>query len=301
MEQAIRQLESKMQDTYHILAAKKLKQLHYTHNNNNTTHKRQTYLAKNIYHKINQKSAVITQADKGKTIVIIYKQDYHNKVHTFLTENKLQAIPDNPTNKYQKQITQAIKQCNLIINKGQIKHLTQRNPMSPTLKAQLKLHKVGNPIRLVINNRSALSYKATKKFNSILQQYLNLDNCYTVVNSSTLAQDLTKLNINKQHGLITLDIKDLYVNIPARETIDIIRLQLLKHNNPEITSQICKLLETILQQNYFTFQEQIYQPDKGIAMGSPISGTIAEIFLQYIEHIHRRPLLDSKHCSTPII
>jgi len=60
MEQAIRQLESKMQDTYHILAAKKLRQLHYTHNNNNTTHKRQTYLAKNIYHGINQKSAMIT-------------------------------------------------------------------------------------------------------------------------------------------------------------------------------------------------------------------------------------------------
>ena len=145
----------------------------------------------------------------------------------------------------------------------------------------------------MINNRSAPSYKAAKKLNSILQ-YLNLDNCYTIVNSSTVAQDLTKLNINKQHRLITLDIKDLYINIPIRETIDIIRLQLVKHKDPEITSQICKLLETILQQNYSTFHEQIYQPDKGIAMGSPISGTIAEIFLQYLEHIHVRPLLDSK-------
>jgi len=146
----------------------------------------------------------------------------------------------------------------------------------------------------VINNRSAQSYKFAKKFNSILQQYLTVDNCYTIVNSSTLAQDLTKLNISKQHRLITLDIKDLYVNIPIRQTIDITRLQLLKHNNPEITSQICKLLETILQQNYFTFQEQIYQPDKGIAMGSPIPGMIAEIFLQHLEYIHIRPHLGSK-------
>jgi len=130
----------------------------------------------------------------------------------------------------------------------------------------------------VINNRNAPSYKAAKKLSSILQQYLNLDNYYTIGNSSTLAQDLTKLSINKQHRLITLDIKDLCVNISITETIDIARLQLLKHNDPEITSQICKLLETILQQNYFIFQEQIYQPDKGIAMGSPISGTIAEIF-----------------------
>jgi len=69
---------------------------------------------------------------------------------------------------------------------------------------------------------------------------------------------------------------------------------LLKRNDPEITTQICRLLETILQQNYFIFQEQIYQPDKGIAMGSPISGTIAEIFLQHLEHTHIRLLIESK-------
>ena len=91
-----------------------------------------------------------------------------------------------------------------------------------------------------------------------------------------------------------MDIKDLYVNIPITETIDITATRLLKHNEPEITTQICKLLETILQQKYFIFQEQIYQPDKEIAMASPISGTIAEIFLQHLEHIHSRPLIESK-------
>ena len=34
------------------------------------------------------------------------------------------------------------------------------------------------------------------------------------------------------------------------------------------------------------FQEKIYQPDKGIAMGSPISGTIAELFLQHLQQIY---------------
>jgi len=146
---------------------------------------------------------MITQADKRKTFVIIYKQDYHNKVHTFLTDNKFQATPKTPTNKYQKQIKQPIKQYNLIFNNEQIKHLTQRNPKPPKLKAQLKFHKAGNPIRLEINNRNAPSYKAAKKLNRILQQYLSLDNHYTIVNSSTLAQDLTKLSTNKKHRLIT--------------------------------------------------------------------------------------------------
>ena len=80
-----------------------------------------------------------------------------------------------------------------------------------------------------------------------------------------------------------------YPDICISETIDITRVQLLKHNSPEMTTQICRILETILQQNYLITQEQIYQPDKGIAMGSPISGTIAEIFLQYLEHTHIKP------------
>jgi hypothetical protein len=54
------------------------------------------------------------------------------------------------------------------------------------------------------------------------------------------------------------------------------------------------LLHTILQQNYFSFQNNIYQPNKDIAMGSAISGTIAEIFLQFHENTHLNQLLDEK-------
>jgi len=50
---------------------------------------------------------------------------------------------------------------------------------------------------------------------------LNLGNHYTVVHSVILAQDLTELNISNKHRLTTMDIKDLYVNIPITETIDI--------------------------------------------------------------------------------
>jgi len=106
---------------------------------------------------------MITQADKGKTLAIIHKQDCHNKVHTFLTDNKFQATPKNPINKYQKQIIQTIKKFNLIFNKEQIKHLTQRNPKPPILKAQLKLHKAGNPIRPVINDRNAPLIQSRQK------------------------------------------------------------------------------------------------------------------------------------------
>jgi hypothetical protein len=49
-----------------------------------------------------------------------------------------------------------------------------------------------------------------------------------------------------------------------------------------------------MNQNYFQYEGQIFQPQKGIAMGSPISGTMAEIYLQYLETTHIKHWLDSR-------
>ena len=98
---------------------------------------------------------------------------------TFLSENNFEPTPLDPTNKYQTNITRTIKQCNIIFHKNQYTPLTQKNPTPPTLKAQLKIHKPGIPIRPVVNNRTAPSYKTSKKLNNILNRHLNLKNLYT--------------------------------------------------------------------------------------------------------------------------
>ena len=54
------------------------------------------------------------------------------------------------------------------------------------------------------------------------------------------------------------------------------------------------ILNTIMKQNYFEYEDQIFQPQKGIAMGFPISWTMAEINLQYLEAIHIKHWLDNK-------
>jgi hypothetical protein len=53
-------------------------------------------------------------------------------------------------------------------------------------------------------------------------------------------------------------------------------------------------MENVLYQNYFTFRGNIYQPHKGVVMGSPIASTIAEIFLQHYENSIVKHLLESK-------
>jgi len=46
------------------------------------------------------------------------------------------------------------------------------------------------------------------------------------------------------------------------------------NNNRDIINQLLNILLTIMQQNYFQYKDKFYQPERGIGMGSPISGTV---------------------------
>jgi len=100
-EQAIRMLEPKMQSAHRILATRKLKQIKASSNHHNVEAKR-THILKKNNNKLRKEDAMITKADKGKTCVIIYNNDYANKVHNFLDNNNFQKLPKDPTDKYKK-------------------------------------------------------------------------------------------------------------------------------------------------------------------------------------------------------
>jgi hypothetical protein len=84
-------------------------------------------------------------------------------------------------------------------------------PTAPLLNASIKIHKPEKPIRPVINNNPAPSYKLAKFINRKLTQMLALPHTFTVKNSLELALELTKFPINETHKPVTFDITDLYV------------------------------------------------------------------------------------------
>jgi hypothetical protein len=137
-ELAIRKLDPKLQGPFRILTTRKLNRIKASNNQNNIETKRQSYILKNINSKLIKEDAMIVKADKGKTCVIIRTSDYTNKIQSFLDNNNFQKLPRDPTDKYQKSINQSLQHCILIVNKKQAKHLIQKKPQAPSLKAQIK-------------------------------------------------------------------------------------------------------------------------------------------------------------------
>jgi hypothetical protein len=78
-------------------------------------------VVKELDKKLVTEDAIVTQADKWKTIVTIYSKDYSEKVHSFLTANNLNTLAKDPTESFQKLIHKKLQGCNLIIDKRQIK------------------------------------------------------------------------------------------------------------------------------------------------------------------------------------
>jgi hypothetical protein len=163
-ENAIRNLEPKQQGTYRHLAAKQIK---YIMNNNrsNTAHKRNQYIINKIKTLMQQNNLAMVKADKSKAIVLIDKNSLEEKLKIFMQENKITHLTKDPTERYHKHIQQTIKQCNTLIDKHAQKYLNNIKPRAPGLNMCLKTHKEGIPIRPIVNNKQAPSYKIAKFLN----------------------------------------------------------------------------------------------------------------------------------------
>jgi len=69
--------------------------------------------------------------------------------------------------------------------------------------------------------------------------------------------------INNQHKMTTLDIKDLYVNLPIQNIINITKFWLNKNNNQTmIVKQTLDHIRVILKQNYFQYKYRYFKPTK---------------------------------------
>ena len=65
--------------------------------------------------------------------------------------------------------------------------------------------------------------------------------------SNEVAHDLHNISINNQLKIISLDLKDLYVNLPMKNILNITKFWLnIFNNQPQITQQILELIKTTL-------------------------------------------------------
>jgi hypothetical protein len=82
----------------------------------------------------------------------------------------------------------------------------------------------------------------------------------------------------------------MYTNILKTDTINIINNILQDNQKTNRSTQKKYILQTVMEQNYFEFDQQYYKQTDGLALGAPTSPVLAKTYVQYMEHKQIYPI-----------
>ena len=104
-----------------------------------------------------------------------------------------------------------------IIHKSDRWKYVNLNPTAPNIRGLVKVNKEGAPIRPIVNWKNAPAYKLAK----LMARKIN-PTSITVENTVQLMNDLTDLPYDYNIQFASLDINNMYSNIPIKEMITIL-------------------------------------------------------------------------------
>jgi len=94
------------------------------------------------------------------------------------------------------------------------------NPTAPTIKGLIKIHKPEHLNRPLVNWRGAPAYKLVRLFTQKIRQLAPLPNTYNLENTTEFLTKLKNNPVLPQFNMASLDITNLYTNIPVTETLN---------------------------------------------------------------------------------
>ena len=238
---------------------------------------------RSLQNKITQDNLIITKADKGNTVVVLDKTAYHQKVNDVIQGDDFERLNSDPTKKFTIELKNAINNTSYI-SPDQLKYKIPMNPRSPSLYGLPKTHKQNIPIRPVVSYIGAPTYDLAKHLNNLLKTKSSFKPQYSLKNSLDLIKKIENVNIPQNSKLISLDVDSLFTNVPFEECLNILGNHLERQRlHPGEIYDLINLTRICMQQNYFRFNDQYFRQKEGLAMGSPLSPLMAEIFMDHFE------------------
>ena len=153
-----------------------------------------------------------------------------------------------------------------------------------------KVHKENCPTRPILSAIGTYNYKLAKFLVPLLKPFAN--NQCTVTDSLSFAKEIFSFP-NNSFVMASFDVSSLFTCIPLNEVIDICTNLLFDEQNTIYykdckldRSNFHKLLTFHVRENYFLSNGKLYNQVDGVAMGSPLGPSLANIFMSFLEEIY---------------
>ena len=234
-------------------------------------------------------SIIILQQDKGRGVVIMNRVTYTDKCFSILNSSQFTQLNHDPTDKFERKLQRVIRKLKPKLPSksiyssgsccGKFYGITKIHKMSPNDSIQHL------PIQPIVSNIGTARYHLSKYSASLLSPLSESE--YTVKYSKSFVQkfklDKIQSNYNK---IVSFDLKSLFSNVSLDQTVSIILNRI--YNNREINtdtsrSEMKELLYLCTKNVHFSFDNNIYIQNDGVAMGSPLGPILANIFMAELE------------------
>ncbi|XP_046737556.1 uncharacterized protein LOC124406248 [Diprion similis] len=231
---------------------------------------------------------IVTKADKGNVTVIMNQNDYTDKSNNVLYDkDTYQTLNKDPTKKIEKQINDTINlwQQKKFIDSQTAKNLKIHNSLPPKIYFQPKIHKTDVPLRPIVSNINAPTYKLSKFCGSILYNIIR-NSQYHVKDTWSFVNSIKGKIVPTDHVLISLDIISLFTNVPTKLVMSIITKkwpEIKKYTNIN-KKEFIEATKLILDSCYFIHNNQFFKQIFGVAMGSPMNPVVANLVLEHLEN-----------------
>ena len=233
---------------------------------------------------------LISKPDKGNGCVLLNKSDYLHKMLDIIGDSRKFKLLGCATkfdnvNKVENEITKFLKQLldNKEITEDIFNLVKPVGSITPRMYGLPKIHKEGIPLRPILSMVKSAQHKLAKFLNCCLEPVLEYYSAYTLKDSFTFVDKIKDMDSNNSF-VASFDVKSLFTNVPLEEVIEICINKLYEIDKPKMNkNNFKKLLQLSTRDVQFSFNSQIYSQKDGIAMGSPLGPTLANIFMGYVE------------------
>ena len=229
------------------------------------------------------KDIVIVPADKGGRIVILNKDDYISKMEEKLRDKKIYTEVNDPTNNIKTALSEFSQKLfqQKKISQGQQKYLTSIDNI-PSVRGQPKLHKVDQPMRLITCSRDTITSPISQLAFSLIKE-LRKSIKSNVVNTNSFVETISKITLEPDEKLASLDISDMFNNVPVTRAIDnaIQRIEQSTafNNSPFTKSDVKRMIQLALNNSYLRFNNRYYKQKTGLPMGNCLSPLLADLYM----------------------
>lgn len=178
-----------------------------------------------------------------------------------------------------------IKQVKTLLSKSSFddatrKKLVPSKEVTPRIYGVPKIHKEGIPLRPIVDTMGSPTYFLASHLAKIISPLVGKSDSF-VKDSCHFVQFIKGNFVDSDDILVSFDVVSLFTKVPIPDSIQIVKCQ--------VCAEIAELVELCLRSTFFSFHNVIYEQVDGVAMGSPHSPVIANLYMEHFEEMASNP------------